>query len=198
MYNNPQLNSTMIEKQQQQMAQSQLPPMGLTSHLPPPTSYYEPFNPYMGYPQLYPMQAPLMVQPPSNYSLPPPTPHLLDISQQQQQPHQQQDHLDNNNKLRNISTSSFKHEEIELEARITHNEDVVEPKRERLTPLFHPRPHVKAIFGLNTIIQVKANDPCEGQPALVEIHNLYDLVEDYLTSDPNYKLLQEFPGPLIK
>jgi hypothetical protein len=122
----------------------------------------------------------------------------------------------------------------------------------RLTPQLHQAPHVKAIFSLTGLIKIRANDPCEGQPALVDIINLGDLMEQYLnelkkihlndnkesvsnninftresslyafgaTNEAteiqneyglysysvemrneilnNYKLLQEFPGPLTK
>ena len=190
----------MIESQKQ-MQSSQF--IGMPSYLPPPTPFFNHpmYDPYMGY---YPM-------PSHSYNLPPPTP-LLDMPQQQQieqkpnitsqqQPlnQDQMSQISNNqqNNYRNASISSFKELELEV-ARINHNDDIIEPKRERLTPLFHQRPHTKAIFGLNTMIQIKANDPCEGQPALVEIHNLYDEIEHYLTNDPDYKILQEFPGPLIK
>ena len=115
----------------------------------------------------------------------------------------------------------------------------------RMTPLMHQRPHVRANFSLNGLVQIRANDPCEGQPALVDIINLSDLMEQYLNNLKksfanedkslqvkertagdemdddnnqnadneedfslqaeiskeilaNYKLLQEFPGPLVK
>lgn len=206
----------MIEQQQKQQL-SQMPQMGMPSHLPPPTPYFNPYDPYMSYSSLY--QMPPMMMPPNippstphSFNMPPPTPtHMMDVSQQQQpqmqmkqekiqqiqQPYQvqQQQHQQQmNNNLRNTSISSFK--ELEFDNR--PNENIIEPKRERLTPLMHQRPHVKAIFGLNSIIQIKANDPCEGQPALVEIHNLTDLVEDNYNEDPNYKILQEFPGPLMR
>lgn len=106
-------------------------------------------------------------------------------------------------------------------------------QQHRLTPQMHQLPHVRASFSINGLVQIRANDPCEGQPALVDIFNLSDIMEQHLTnlrkqsveersinnSDPtgghddateeeefsaemskellhNYRLLQEFPGPL--
>lgn len=115
-------------------------------------------------------------------------------------------------------------------------QEVVSVKREsnenRMTPPMHPLPHVRACFSLNGIVKIRANDPCEGQPALVDIINLSDFMEHYLNDLKNkssisnttnnkleeeftdsedsmdeearneilqnYKLLQEFPGPLLK
>jgi hypothetical protein len=51
----------------------------------------------------------------------------------------------------------------------------------RMTPQMHQTAHVRASFGLNCIVRVKANDPCEGQPALVELVAINDIVESYLT-----------------
>lgn len=107
----------------------------------------------------------------------------------------------------------------------------------RMTPQLHQLPHVRAGFSLNGIVQIRANDPCEGQPALVDLINLSDFMENYLNTLKNkpvsknneiyendeyaendynetdgdcmnedirneiltnYKLLQEFPGPLVK
>ena len=173
-----------------------LPSMGMPSVLPPPTPYFDPYNPYMGYSSLYSMPPQLMIPPQT------PIPHSFSNNiqpqyiEQQQQIKQEPPQMNN---IRNVSISSFK--ELEFDNNRTaanHNEEIIEPKRERLTPFFHQRPHVKAIFGLNTLIQIQPNDPCEGQPALVEIHNLYDIVEDYVNEDINYKILKEYPGPLIK
>ncbi len=117
---------------------------------------------------------------------------------------------------------------------------VMKRDENRLTPLMHQLPHVRACFSINSIVQIRANDPCEGQPALVDIVNLSDMMEHYFsnlkivsnsknslgndnnqisdefetneTSDSydtmsvearneilaNYRLLQEFPGPLVK
>ena len=50
----------------------------------------------------------------------------------------------------------------------------------RMTPQLHPLPHVRACFSLNSLVQIKANDPCEGQPALVDIFNLTEVVDQYL------------------
>jgi hypothetical protein len=49
-----------------------------------------------------------------------------------------------------------------------------------MTPQLHPLPHVRACFSLNSLVQIKANDPCEGQPALVDIFNLTEVVDQYL------------------
>jgi hypothetical protein len=49
----------------------------------------------------------------------------------------------------------------------------------RLTPLLHPLPHVKACFSINSIVKIRPNDPCEGQPALVDILNISDIIENY-------------------
>ncbi len=102
--------------------------------------------------------------------------------------------------------------------------------KHRLTPPLYPqnKPHVRGTFSLNSLVQVRPNEPCEGQPALVDILNLTDLMEQYITRLKNmktmetnelteeledetnissetrnellinYKLLQEFPGPLVK
>ncbi len=187
--NNNTLNSTMIE-------QKHLPSMGMPSVLPPPTPYYNPYDPYMNYSSLYSMPPPQLMIPPQT-----PIPHSFTNNSMQQSQYTEQPQQaikQEMNNVRNISVSSLKELEFDnkIQATVNHNEDIIEPKRERLTPLFHQRPHVKAIFGLNTIIQIQANDPCEGQPALVEIHNLYDIVEDYLNEDVNYKILKEYAGPL--
>lgn len=205
----------------QQTLTSQVPP-------PTPFYPMDPYSmaaaaAYMGY-AMPPPPAMLQIQPPStpyNMMPPPPTPGLLNTTQntdlntslmdtnnrhlneqqQQQRLMAQTPIQDAQFKQRNTSTSSFKHEvDIDMDngSKIAQNEELIEPKKERLTPFLYPKPHIKAKFGLNTILKIKANDPCEGQPALVEIHNLYDLIEDYLNNDPNYRLLQEFPGPLIK
>jgi hypothetical protein len=97
----------------------------------------------------------------------------------------------------------------------------------RMTPQLHQKPHVRASFSLNGLVQIRANDPCEGQPALVDIINLTDFMEQYLNNIKNtektmnliddndeddtssatemknqilanFKLMQDFPGPLIK
>ncbi|MFX9054198.1 hypothetical protein ABTN50_19965, partial [Acinetobacter baumannii] len=39
-----------------------------------------------------------------------------------------------------------------------------------------------ASFSLNGLVQIRANDPCEGQPALVDIISLSDLMEQYLNN----------------
>ncbi len=121
---------------------------------------------------------------------------------------QQQNHLMNNTQLETANEQQM----------IIKREEVIH----RMTPQLHQLPHVKGNFSLNSIVQIRANDPCEGQPALVDILNIGDIMEHYLTqtkldsslsdsedSDTtnkeikeeilyNYKLLQEYPGPLVK
>ena len=135
-----------------------------------------------------------------------------------------------NQQVQNVDTHN-------LEPTLNLNETSSNLKRDelhRMTPQLHNLPHVRASFSLNNIIQVRANDPCEGQPALVDIINLTDLMEHYLTNLKNmklnervnsdygnefgndedttsgisgdmrneillnYKMAQEFPGPLVK
>lgn len=60
-------------------------------------------------------------------------------------------------------------------------------KENRMTPLTHQLPHVRASFALNAMIKVRANDPCEGQPALVDIINLGDMMEHFLSNLKNMK-----------
>lgn len=122
--------------------------------------------------------------------------------------------------------------EINSEQTTTSTTESVIIKRDehRMTPQLHQLPHVRASFSLNGIVQIRANDPCEGQPALVDMINLSDLMEQYLNNMKNmnvndktisledeneddettsanqirnqilnnYKLMQEYPGPLIK
>ncbi|CAF0711049.1 unnamed protein product [Brachionus calyciflorus] len=110
-----------------------------------------------------------------------------------------------------------------------------EPEKiNRMTPQMHQLPHVRCHFSFNSLIRVRPNDPCDGQPTLVDIFNLSDFMENYLSNVKksqnlqetendndedykhdlddfnymnddvrneillNYKLLQEFPGPLCK
>ena len=81
--------------------------------------------------------------------------------------------------------------ELNLEA----TSSLVEPsqtiKRDenRITPQMHPLPHVRACFSLNSLVQIKANDPCEGQPALVDIFSLAEIVDQYLINPKNVKFL---------
>lgn len=72
--------------------------------------------------------------------------------------------------------------------------------------------HVKASFGLNKLINIKSNNPCDGEPAIVEIHSLNDYLDACGTNrqlssnidpesdvdDNDDQVLHEFPGPLIK
>jgi hypothetical protein len=57
----------------------------------------------------------------------------------------------------------------------------------RLTPLMHHKAHVRASFSLNGMVKIRANDPCEGQPALVDIINVGDLMDHYLNNLKNMK-----------
>ena len=61
----------------------------------------------------------------------------------------------------------------------------------RMTPQLHPLPHVRACFSLNSLVQIKANDPCEGQPALVDIFNLTEVVDQYLINPKIVKFSNE-------
>jgi COPII coat assembly protein SEC16 len=70
-------------------------------------------------------------------------------------------------------------------------------KNNEQTLLFNRcKTHVKGVFSMNKMIIIEANNPRNGEQALVEIHNLYDIVEDYLNEDVNYKILKEYAGPL--
>jgi hypothetical protein len=115
--------------------------------------------------------------------------------------------------------------EVQSNLNDTTNQLVAKRDENRLTPQLHQLPHVRACFSLNSIVQVRANDPCEGQPALVDMYNLSEFLDQYLINPKNikiitnnedeedanetanemrmqvsvnYKLLQEFPGPLVK
>jgi hypothetical protein len=109
----------------------------------------------------------------------------------------------------------------------TVSETKSDEMKHRMTPQLHNLPHVRGSFSLSSLVQIRANDPCEGQPALVDIVNLPDLMEHFLTKLKsmrmsetseaneleddscisaetrneilfNYKRIQEFPGPLVK
>lgn len=113
--------------------------------------------------------------------------------------------------------------------RIKFKIDNIKREENRMTPLLHQLPHARASFGLNCLVHIKPNDPCEGQPALVDLINLNDIIEQFLNSKrlkpkanelalsgednyddlvgeesftndflANYKLMREFPGPLVK
>lgn len=58
-------------------------------------------------------------------------------------------------------------------------ENLIKREEHRMTPQLHQLPHVRATFALNSIVQIRANDPCEGQPALVDIINLTEFTEQY-------------------
>lgn len=66
--------------------------------------------------------------------------------------------------------------------------NIATAKENRMTPLIHQLPHVRASFALNAMIKVRANDPCEGQPALVDIINLGDMMEQFLSNLKNIKV----------
>lgn len=105
----------------------------------------------------------------------------------------------------------------------------------RMTPMLHQLPHVRCLFSIDGLVRVRPNDPCDGQPALVDIFSLSDFMENYLSNVKksaadenqeetvdeasykhdlddfnfmnddvrneiltNFKLVQEFPGPLCK
>ncbi|KAL5012898.1 hypothetical protein ScPMuIL_011449 [Solemya velum] len=73
----------------------------------------------------------------------------------------------------------------------------VEPteSRMRMTPAKFSYPHVCARFGSSgQLIKVQPNCPTEGQPAIVEIHE----VEDMLGDLEEVEELRSFPGPLVK
>ena len=137
-----------------------------------------------------------------NQIQPPPPPlqinHLLNHTHQQQLTSSQTIN-DFNLSEANAATSSFiettKKQHQQQQANVNRLDQI--KLRDRQTPMLHNRPHPKAIFaGFNCLLEIKPNDPCEGQPALVEIHNLNDLLDDYLSTDKDYQQIQEFPGPL--
>ena len=63
---------------------------------------------------------------------------------------------------------------------------------------------IPACFSLASIIQTRANDPCEGQPALVDMIQLSDVMEQYLLNlkqmNDKYKLkkVYGFREPSVK
>jgi hypothetical protein len=179
------------------------------SNVPPPVQFFDPYATYGGYGLGMPFNYPTQTQRPydtqSLHSLhydnnsyvpsqsinrPPQAPSVPNMEQAQQV---------NMSQIKGAqSVNSFRGEELESVKNDLEGNDSDLIKKERLTPLHHKLPHIKATFGLNCVVQVRANDPCQVQPALVDIHNLNDLIEDYLNEDPNYKLVQEFPGPLCR
>ena len=130
------------------------------------------------------------------HSIPPPPPHVHHLLNQQLTSSQTIN--DFNLSEANGTASSFIETNKKQQQQATVNNRLDQIKlRDRQTPMLHNRPHPKAIFaGFNCLLEIKPNDPCEGQPALVEIHNLNDLLDDYLSTDRDYQQIQEFPGPL--
>ncbi|XP_075041853.1 protein transport protein Sec16A isoform X2 [Mixophyes fleayi] len=64
-----------------------------------------------------------------------------------------------------------------------------------LTPEKYGRPHVCARFGPGGyLIKVLPSLPSDGQPTLVEIHNM----EIIMQNSPEQEQLRSFPGPLVK
>ncbi|OCT67033.1 protein transport protein Sec16A isoform X3 [Xenopus laevis] len=64
-----------------------------------------------------------------------------------------------------------------------------------LTPEKFGSPHICARFGPGgQLIKVLPNLPSDGQPALVEIHNM----EVIMQNSPEQEQLRSFPGPLVK
>ena len=66
--------------------------------------------------------------------------------------------------------------------------EIIKREEHRMTPQLHQLPHVRATFALSSIVQIRANDPCEGQPALVDIVNLTDFMEQFVNNLKNLKL----------
>ncbi|KAK5649877.1 hypothetical protein RI129_000906 [Pyrocoelia pectoralis] len=65
---------------------------------------------------------------------------------------------------------------------------------QRLTPAKFATAHTKASITSGRLVKVFPHYPLDGQPAVVEIDN----VKELLVNDDEYKELAEFPGPLIK
>ena len=65
----------------------------------------------------------------------------------------------------------------------------------RTTPLMFFHPHVRASFGpAGQLVRVAANRPRDGQPAILEIQELGQL----LGNSREAQEMREFPGPLVK
>ena len=93
---------------------------------------------------------------------------VFEAQQQQPQQQQQSKQQPQSTLLDTSHQVSIKREEVSASA--------------RLTPVLHQIPHVRACFSLSGLVQVRANDPCEGQPALVDILSLADMMEHYMSS----------------
>lgn len=71
----------------------------------------------------------------------------------------------------------------------------VETAPSRMTPVKHSIPHACVRFGPGgQLVKVVPNQPAEGQPAIVEIHDLNEMLQDY----PETEELKDFPGPLVR
>lgn len=65
----------------------------------------------------------------------------------------------------------------------------------RLTPPKYTYPHIRACFGPNgQLVKVLPNKPADGQPAMVEIQDVHNILE----SCPEVEELKQFPGPLTR
>ena len=78
---------------------------------------------------------------------------------------------------------------LEVTTSIVEPAQIIKRDENRITPQLHPLPHVRACFSLNSLVQIKANDPCEGQPALVDIFSLAEIVDQCLINPKNVKFL---------
>ncbi|KAK6194900.1 hypothetical protein SNE40_000435 [Patella caerulea] len=66
---------------------------------------------------------------------------------------------------------------------------------QRLTPHKYTIPHMKACFGANgQLIKVLPNRPADGQPAVVEVHEIESVLADVKGAEE----VKEFPGPLVR
>lgn len=71
----------------------------------------------------------------------------------------------------------------------------VETAPSRMTPVKHSIPHACVRFGPGgQLVKVVPNQPAEGQPAIVEIHDLNEMLQD----NPETEELKDFPGPLVR
>lgn len=72
---------------------------------------------------------------------------------------------------------------------------VLEVTPSRMTPVKHSIPHTSIRFGPGGhLVKVIPNRPAEGQPAIVEIHDLNEMLQD----NPETEELKNFPGPLVR
>jgi len=69
------------------------------------------------------------------------------------------------------------------------------PALHRLTPHKFIMAHARASFGpTGRLLHVLPNNPCDGQPALLEIVDIGEL----LSHTPEADRLRQFPGPLVR